>query len=58
MHVVTLKKKESMTVTIPAPRPRCAFARRLRNAGGIHQDRRRRKEKAAMKERLRRGEDG
>jgi hypothetical protein len=56
MHVITPRKRESMTLTIAAPRPRLIFVGRLRSGSGCHADRRRCNDRTAVKLRLRRGE--
>ena len=57
MHTITPKKKDSLVLTVPAPRPRLRFVGRMRNGGGVHQDRRRRNDRTVVKVRLRRGEE-
>ena len=56
MYITTPKKRDSMTLTIPKPKHRAVFVGRLRNGGGVHQDRRRCNDRTAVKARLRRGE--
>ena len=57
MYVTHDRKRDDLTLTIPAPRPRLRYVGRLRNGGGVHQDRRRRNDRAAVKLRLRRGDE-
>ena len=57
MHTITPNKKDSLVLTVPAPRPRLRFVGRMRNGGGVHQDRRRRNDRTVVKVRLRRGEE-
>jgi hypothetical protein len=57
MYVVPPKKRESLSLVLPPPKARARFVGRLRNGGGVHRDQRRHNDRAAVKVRLRRGED-
>jgi hypothetical protein len=56
MYLTTPKKQDAMVLTIPSPPVRLRFVGQLRNGGGVHQDRRRRNDRAEIKARLRRGD--